>query len=102
MNNIFLIIIGASMATMIPRLLPFIIGRDKNLPNWLNDFLGFIPFTAVTALTFPSILTATSSMEASILGGVAAGVVSYKKPGMIIPILVSIIVTMVVLGIITL
>lgn len=99
MNNILFIVIGAGIATMVPRLLPFVLGDKIKLPQWLNDFLSFVPFTAVAALTFPSLFTATSSIVASISGGIVAALVAYKNSGMLVTILSSITVTMIMLWI---
>ncbi len=97
MNYIFLVIICAGIATMIPRLLPFIFGDKIKIPDWVSDFLSFIPFTAVAALTFPSIFTATDSLLASIVGGTVAALMTYKRYSMVVVLLSAVISTIAVL-----
>lgn len=99
MNYVFLVIICAGIATMIPRLLPFIFGDKIKIPDWISDFLSFIPFTAVAALTFPGIFSATENLLASIVGGTVAGITAYKRCGMIVVLLSAVISTIAVLWI---
>ncbi|WLV25494.1 AzlD domain-containing protein [Aciduricibacillus chroicocephali] len=70
---ILLIVIGMSLATMIPRLVPvFIVDRLEFRP-WLNRWLAAIPYAALGALIFPGILfVRESSPVAGILGGLFA------------------------------
>jgi len=75
---ILLIIIGMSLATMIPRLIPaFIVDRLQFRP-WINQWLNAIPYAALGALIFPGILTVKSDEPyIGLLGGLVAIILAY-------------------------
>jgi len=51
--TILFIIVGMSLVTMIPRLLPaFLIGKLE-FKSWINRWLNAIPYSALGALIFP-------------------------------------------------
>lgn len=56
-DNYWWVVVGMAAVTFIPRLLPMIMLRDINLPWWLKEWLGFVPYAALGALIFPGILT---------------------------------------------
>jgi branched-subunit amino acid transport protein len=48
--EILLAILGASLVTLIPRLLPFAALRGVTLPSWAERFLRFVPPAVLGAL----------------------------------------------------
>ena len=52
-NNIFLLILGMAAVTYIPRLLPFLVLSNQQIPERLNAFLKCIPAAAIGALIIP-------------------------------------------------
>ncbi|PRR83852.1 AzlD domain-containing protein [Clostridium vincentii] len=54
--NIYLLIIGIAIVTYIPRCLPILYLSKKDLPNWLKDWMKFIPSGVFAALILPSVL----------------------------------------------
>lgn len=56
---IWLAILGMSLATYLPRLAPFLLGRRFALPELICRWLEFFPFAVLGALIIPGILTAT-------------------------------------------
>lgn len=97
MNRVRLIILGMIIATSIPRLLPFIFKTNKELPPWINRFLSFVPYTAIGALTIPGGILATRSYTASSIGLIIAAIYSWKKGGMMGPIVVGVVGTLLIL-----
>ena len=61
--NIYILIIGIAIFTYIPRSLPIIYLSKKDLPNWLTDWMKFIPSGVFAALIFPSILIQDGSLN---------------------------------------
>ncbi|MFD1899741.1 AzlD domain-containing protein [Enterococcus termitis] len=62
MNNyVLLTILGCSLVTWIPRIIPFLISKRVDFPKWFLRFLSFIPICILTALLFQSILEAQTS-----------------------------------------
>lgn len=98
MNNVILLIIGMMLVTYIPRLLPFIMVTGKKLPDNVNRFLEFVPYTALGALIIPGVFSATPEMpQASLIGIVFCLIFAWYKGGIIISVLGSVIVTLVTL-----
>lgn len=75
---ILLIIVGMSLATMIPRVLPVFIVDKIKFPSWINDWLNAIPYAALGALIFPGILTVKpDEPHIGLIGGIVAIVLSF-------------------------
>lgn len=63
--NIYLLIIGIAILTYIPRSLPIIYLSKKDLPQWLKDWMKFIPSGIFAALILPDILIQDGSLNVS-------------------------------------
>jgi branched-subunit amino acid transport protein len=75
---IFLIIIGMSLVTMVPRMIPAFIVDKLQFHDWVNNWLNAIPYAALGALIFPGILSVKADQpHVGIIGGVVAIVLSY-------------------------
>ncbi|MFC2947927.1 AzlD domain-containing protein [Virgibacillus sediminis] len=70
---IFLIIIGMSLVTMVPRIIPAFIVDKLQFRDWVNRWLNSIPYAALGALIFPGILTVFPDRPfIGLAGGLAA------------------------------
>lgn len=99
MNNIIWIVLGMMLVTYIPRVLPFIIISEDNLPPRLRKFLNYVPYTALGALIIPGVFSATPGVPlAGILGIVFAIIYSWFKGGIFIPVIGSVLMTFVALS----
>lgn len=56
-NTMLLIMLGAAIVTIIPRILPFVFIRKIELPPLLEKWLTFIPVCIFTALIVDSFLS---------------------------------------------
>lgn len=75
---IILIIIGMSLATMIPRIIPAFIVDKLEFRGWLNRWLSAIPFAALGALIFPGILAVKPDQpHIGLIGGIVAIALAY-------------------------
>lgn len=75
---IILIIIGMSLATMIPRFVPAFIVDKLQFRPWINQWLSAIPYAALGALIFPGILTVKQDEpHIGLLGGLVAIILSF-------------------------
>lgn|SRR5690625_1941931 len=75
---ILLIIIGMSLVTMIPRVIPAFIVDKVNFPLWVNQWLQAIPYAALGALIFPGILSVKPDAPyVGIVGGIVAITLSF-------------------------
>lgn len=53
------------------RVTPFIIFRKEIKNKWIRSFLYYVPYVTLAVMTFPAILTATSSVWSA---GIALGI----------------------------
>ncbi|MBW3112042.1 MULTISPECIES: AzlD domain-containing protein [Bacillaceae] len=67
-------ILGMAIVTYIPRMLPFIVFKGKELPPFLQGVLRNVPFAVLGALIFPSILLI---QEGNLLFGVVGTVAAF-------------------------
>lgn len=98
MNNINLpmivIVLLASLATMIPRFLPYFSPMIKKIPKAISQRLKILPIAALGALIFPfAILDFNPNWIASLTGVAIAFILGYMKFNMIVSILFSVIAT---------
>jgi len=84
-------VIGMSIVTMLPRLLPaFIVDRLEFRP-WINRWLSAIPYAALGALVFPGILYVKEGAPlVGILGGLFALILSYLRLNIVLVVIGSI------------
>ncbi|MBL1229580.1 AzlD domain-containing protein [Enterococcus sp. BWB1-3] len=58
MNSyVLMTILGCSLVTWIPRIVPFILTKKMDFPEWLLKFLSYLPICILTALLLQSMLT---------------------------------------------
>lgn len=88
---IFILILGMSVVTYIPRALPaVIIDRLKFNPR-VEKFLRLIPYTAMAALIFPGIVAVDRSRpEIGLVGGAVAGILAWFKCPVIVCVVAAI------------
>ncbi|WP_281277118.1 AzlD domain-containing protein [Oceanobacillus piezotolerans] len=73
-----LIIIGMSIATMVPRLVPAFVMEKIQLRPWLNRALLAVPYAALGALIFPGIMKVVPEQPIiGIVGGLVAVLLAY-------------------------
>lgn len=69
--------------TYLIRVIPFVLINKKIENKFINSFLYYIPYTVLTAMTFPAILYATGSLVSAIAGLLAAVFIAYKGKGLL-------------------
>lgn len=75
---IILTIIGMSLATMIPRIIPSFLVDKLQFRPWVNRWLNAIPYAALGALVFPGILSVIPEEPViGIIGGIVAAILAY-------------------------
>ncbi|NLM03639.1 MAG: AzlD domain-containing protein [Clostridiales bacterium] len=76
--ELFLLILGMTLVTALPRVIPVFIMDKLNLPIWANRWLQTIPYAALGALIFPGILSVEPSFKIiGISGGIIAAIMAY-------------------------
>lgn len=80
-----LIVVGVmAVVTYLIRVLPFICFRKKIKSRFVRSVLHYVPYTVLTAMIFPSVLTITGSFLASFVGTAVAIIASLNKKSMMI------------------
>lgn len=91
MTDVMWIIMGMMVVTFIPRLLPFYLIHNKELPKKLKRFLNYIPVTALGALIVPGAIVSIEGRPWIGLAGFASAVsIAYFKGGIMLTIIGSI------------
>ncbi|TJX13284.1 AzlD domain-containing protein [Tissierella creatinini] len=91
MKSYLLLIIGCSLVTYIPRLLPLVFLSNMELSYKRKRFLQFIPYTSLTILIIRGIITAESSMMVATFVGIGlAGIVAYFKSNLVLSVAAAI------------
>lgn len=79
---IYLLIIAGT--TYLIRAIPFVAIRKKITNIHINSFLYYIPYTVLTAMTFPAALYVTGNIISAIGGLVSACLMSLKSKSLTI------------------
>jgi len=65
-HEIFLIIIGCGLATLLPRVCPLIFLGRFSFPKWYQEWLSFIPVAIMTALVVQELMPENGNWSLSI------------------------------------
>ncbi len=83
--DVLLLLLGMSLVTYIPRMLPAAFVNKFNIGGKVEKFLKLIPYTAMATLIFPGILsTDPANMWIGAVGGAVAAIMAAKKCPMIL------------------
>ncbi|GGG61033.1 AzlD domain-containing protein [Paenibacillus radicis (ex Gao et al. 2016)] len=94
-GDVLLVIIGAALVTLIPRVVPLMVLSRMRIPDWVMRWLNYIPIAVMAALVGEQLMTAEGGLfqnkiellaalptfamailTRSLLGTVAVGIVS--------------------------
>ena len=78
--NFVPMILGMALVTILPRALPAVLIKKMNFGPKTEKFLRLVPYTAMTAMIFPGLLTVNAArVEIGLAGALAAGLLAWKK-----------------------
>ena len=89
-TEIVLMIFGMAAVTYIPRMLPFVLFKGKELPAFVQGVLKNVPYATLGALIFPGILFIQDDMWYGAAGAAAAFIAAYLGANVIVVVLGSI------------
>lgn len=77
---VYVYIAVMAFVTYLIRVIPLTVFRKKIENRYIQSFLYYVPYTCLTAMTFPAILYATESIWSALAGvSVAAALAFYNK-----------------------
>lgn len=80
------------LVTYIPRALPILFFNKKIESCFIKDFLFYLPYAVLSALTFPSIFSCTKNVYISIMGSCVAVITAMFTKKVVIVALISVLV----------
>lgn len=83
-KEIVIMIIGMGAVTFIPRMLPFIMFRGKELPPFLQGVLKNVPYATLGALIFPAVLYIQEDIWYGVIGALAAFIIAFLGANVIV------------------
>ena len=94
MDYMMLVILGCTLVTFIPSLIPALFIDKLDFPPKVEKFLNLIPYTALAALICPGVLTVDNQLwYIGLIGVVVAAGLAWKK----VPLGAIVILTVVIL-----
>lgn len=73
-----------ALVTYLIRAVPFVLFRSKISNPHLKAFFEYIPYTVLSAMTFPAILYSTSSVYSALAGLIIALLLSWKGKSLLL------------------
>ena len=83
MKNFYIYLIVMAGVTYLIRMLPLVLVKKRIKNKYLLSFLYYIPYAVLSAMTFPRIFYATSSVISALAGTVVALLLAYKGRSMV-------------------
>ncbi|MBQ8590614.1 MAG: AzlD domain-containing protein [Firmicutes bacterium] len=83
LENVYLYILVMAGVTYLIRVLPLTLIRQQIKSQFIQSFLHYVPYATLSAMTFPAILTSTSSMIAATGGFIVAMVAAWKERSLV-------------------
>ena len=82
--SIYTYIFTMAVTTYLIRVLPMTLFRKPIKSRFLRSFLHYVPYACLTAMTFPAILTGTSSVVSGVAALVTAGGLAVWGKGLVV------------------
>ena len=83
-NNIYIYILIMAGVSYLIRVTPLTLIRKQIKSRFFQSFLLYVPYVTLSVMTFPAILSATSSPWSGLAGFATAVFLSYKGKGLIL------------------
>ena len=101
MDYMLIVILGCTIVTFVPRLIPALFIDKLNFPPKAEKFLNLIPYTALAALICPGVLTVDNQLwYIGLIGAVVAAGLAWKKAPMGAIVLITVVVLITVYSIV--
>lgn len=81
--SIAVYIIVMAGVTYLVRMLPFVIFRKKIKSRFVKDFLYYVPYAVLGAMTIPAVFFSTGNIISAVIGLAAALVLAFRGKGLL-------------------
>lgn len=81
--SVAMYIIVMAGVTYLIRMLPFVIFRKKIKSRFVKDFLYYVPYAVLGAMTIPAVLFSTGNIISAVIGLAAALVLAFRGKGLL-------------------
>ena len=78
------LVLTMALVTYLIRVIPMAFIRKKIKSTYLNNLLYYVPYTVLSAMTFPYILYSTGSFYTALIGTVVALIASVCRRSLIV------------------
>lgn len=100
MKNYLPLILGMSLLTYLPRVIPLIALSNKSINRNVREFLYYIPYTSLSILIIRGVMTAGEGLMIATIAGIGiAGVLSYRKGNLVLSVLAGILLAFLIINI---
>lgn len=82
MADYWIYLLIMALSTYLIRAVPFVAVQKKIENQFVRSFLYYIPYTVLSAMTFPAALYATSNIYAAAAGIVVAIILAFLRRGL--------------------
>jgi len=84
-NSIYIpLLLVMALSTYLIRAIPFVLFRKKIQNKKVKAFFDYIPYSVLSAMTFPAILYATDSILSAAAGFIVALILAYKGKSLLV------------------
>ncbi|WP_313755742.1 AzlD domain-containing protein [Tissierella sp.] len=91
MKNYLPLIIGMTLVTYLPRLMPLMLLSNRKINKNIKQFLLYIPYTSLSILIIRGIITAADGVKVATVAGIGiAAIISYIKGNLVLSVLAGI------------
>ena len=70
--------------TYLIRMLPFVIFRKKIESKFIKDFLYYVPYAVLGAMTIPAVIYSTDNSVAAAVGTLTAVILAFKNKSLLV------------------
>ena len=82
-HNVYVYILVMAGVTYLIRMLPMALVKKEITSPYIKSFLYYVPYACLAAMTFPAILSATSSTVSAAIGFVVALIAAYREKSLL-------------------
>ena len=82
--TIFLYILTMAVITYLIRMIPMTLFRKKIRSRFIKSILFYIPYSVLSAMTFPAVFYSTGDVPSAVIGTIVALILAFFKMPMIV------------------